>query len=153
MTNWISDTEAIIPSYYSHMFNDEATAVPSVFSSRITNLMRTENILKNLTISHTVFLKTKKSPRPSDFVSTWSERRGSNPRPPGPEPGALPSCATSRCKPKIWREGDYIPSHRIIQTGKYRNTPCLNDILRIESIDSIRLSPSKPRVYRGLPRW
>lgn len=26
----------------------------------------------------------------------WSERWDSNPRPPGPEPGALPSCATSR---------------------------------------------------------
>ncbi len=31
---------------------------------------------------------------PATFL--WSERRDLNPRPPGPEPGALPSCATSR---------------------------------------------------------
>ena len=30
-------------------------------------------------------------------VFRWSERRDLNPRPPGPEPGAIPSFATSRC--------------------------------------------------------
>ena len=30
------------------------------------------------------------------FLFQWSERRDLNPRPPAPEAGALPSCATSR---------------------------------------------------------
>ena len=41
-------------------------------------------------------LETKTDPETESVISSWSERRGSNPRPPGPEPGALPSCATSR---------------------------------------------------------
>src|SRR5689334_1330744 len=29
--------------------------------------------------------------RADDLVTQWGERRGSNPRPPGPQPGALPA--------------------------------------------------------------
>jgi hypothetical protein len=40
--------------------------------------------------------KHKKSPHKASFFYVWSERRDSNPRPPHPQYGALPGCATLR---------------------------------------------------------
>ena len=47
VANWIGDTETTVLSYYSHMFNDEATTVPSVFSSQLTNLASIKNSQKS----------------------------------------------------------------------------------------------------------
>ena len=36
-------------------------------------------------------LKTERRPEGRLSFNTWGERRGLNPRPPGPQPGALPT--------------------------------------------------------------
>ena len=45
-------------------------------------------------------LQSRRSPSWAKAPLQWSGRQDSNLRPPGPKPGALPSCATSR---KKWR--------------------------------------------------
>ena len=48
------------------------------------------------TCNYTCFYKHNKTAIASLLLFRWSERWDSNPRPLGPEPSALPSCATSR---------------------------------------------------------
>jgi hypothetical protein len=54
-------------------------------------------------------LRTPNSPRPEDAEEEWSEWGDSNSRPPAPEAGALPGCATLRLDEVRYIDGGTKP--------------------------------------------